>query len=95
MANQCFIVRKNGEKMRAQVHRLHQVHEGDRIVKDTSGGGGVGLPEERDPQAVWKDVYISELVTLETAREVYKVAIDPALRQIDWEETKRLRGHVA
>jgi N-methylhydantoinase B len=91
LANQCFIVRKNGDKMRAQVHRLHQVHEGDHIVKDTSGGGGVGPPEERDPQAVWKDVYIGELVTLETARDVYKVAIDAATRQIDWDRTKALR----
>lgn len=92
LANQCYIVRKNGERMRAQVHRLHQVHEGDRIVKDTSGGGGVGLPEERDPQEVWKDVYIREIVTIETAREVYKVMIDPATRQIDWDQTKALRA---
>jgi len=90
--NNCVIVRANGDRMQAKVHRLHQVHHGDHIVKDTSGGGGVGRAEERDPQAVWDDVYINEMVTLETAREVYKVAIDPATRKIDWEQTKTLRS---
>ena len=88
MANACVIVRSNGEKMQAKVHRLHQVHHGDHIIKDTSGGGGVGRPEERDPQAVWEDVYINEFITIETARDVYKVVIDLATREIDWAQTQ-------
>ena len=52
----------------------------------------MGRPEERDPQAVWDDVYINELVTLETAREVYMVVIDPQSRKIDWEKTQKLRA---
>jgi N-methylhydantoinase B/oxoprolinase/acetone carboxylase alpha subunit len=56
------------------------------------GGGGIGRPEERDPQAVWDDVYINEFVSLEAAREVYKVAIDPVTRQIDEDQTKALRA---
>jgi len=82
---------RNGERIRAKTHRLHQLKAGDHVVKDT-GGGGVGKPEERDPQAVWDDVYINELVTIEAAREVRKVAIDSATRKIDWEQTKTLRG---
>jgi len=89
--NRCYI-RRNGEMIQAKVHRLHQLKAGDHIIKDTSGGGGVGRPEERDPQAVWNDVYINELVTLETAREIYKVVIDPATRQIDWDQTRSLRA---
>ncbi len=91
LPNNCFIVRANGEKTRAKVHRLHKVYAGDHIVKDTSGGGGVGLPEERHPQAVWEDVYVNELVTIDAAREVYKVVIDPVTREIDWDRTKALR----
>src|SRR3990170_7733526 len=87
LPNSCSIVR-NGEKIRAKVHRLHQLKGGDHVVKDTGGGGGIGRPEERDPQAVWDDVYVNELVTIEGAREIYKVAIDPATRQIDWNQTK-------
>ena len=89
--NTCHILR-NGERIQAKVHRLHQLKPGDHIVKDSGGGGGVGRPEERDPQAVWGDVYINELVTLETAREIYKVVIDPATRQIDWDQTRSLRA---
>jgi hypothetical protein len=37
-------------------------------------------------------VYINELVSLEAAREVYKVIIDPATRKIDWQKTQALRG---
>ena len=92
--NICHIVR-NGERIRAKTHRLHQLKAGDHVVKDTGGGGGVGKPEERDPQAVWDDVYVNELVSLIAAREVYKVVIDPATRKIDWEQTKALRGAAA
>ncbi|MBI2183115.1 MAG: hydantoinase B/oxoprolinase family protein, partial [Deltaproteobacteria bacterium] len=92
--NICHIVR-NGERIRAKTHRLHQLKAGDHVVKDTGGGGGIGRPEERDPQAVWDDVYVNELVSLQAAREVYKVAIDPATRKIDLEQTKTLRRAAA
>ncbi|MFQ5656310.1 MAG: hypothetical protein ACE5G5_02120, partial [Candidatus Methylomirabilales bacterium] len=58
----------------------------------TGGGGGVGRPEERDPQAVWDDVYINELVTVQGAREIYKVVIDPETRRIDRDRTKSVRA---
>jgi len=86
---------KTGEKERAQVHRLHPVFAGDRVIKDTSGGGGVGRPEERDPQKVWEDVFLDEIVTIDYAREVFKVAIDPTTRQIDWDRTRSLRAAAA
>jgi N-methylhydantoinase B/oxoprolinase/acetone carboxylase alpha subunit len=70
---------------------LHQLKGGDHVIKDTGGGGGIGRPEERDPQAVWDDVYVNELVSLQAAREVYKVAIDSATKKIDWEQTRALR----
>ncbi|OGA44622.1 MAG: hypothetical protein A3G25_09510 [Betaproteobacteria bacterium RIFCSPLOWO2_12_FULL_63_13] len=92
MPNVCHIVHGNGEKVLAKVHRLHKVVRGDHVVKDTSGGGGVGPPEERDPMAVLEDVTINELVTIETARDVYRVVIDRATLRIDWEETNALRA---
>lgn len=92
LPNTCVIERASGERMVAKVHRLHKLHHGDHIIKDTSGGGGVGRPEERDPQAVLDDVFVHELVTLETARDVYKVAIDPSTRQVDKAETAKLRA---
>jgi N-methylhydantoinase B len=32
------------------------VYEGDRLVFETAGAGGVGDPLERDPEAVARDV---------------------------------------
>jgi len=94
LPNRCYILR-GGDKIPAKVHRLHQLKAGDHIVKDTGGGGGVGRPEERNPQAVWEDVYINELVTLEAAREIYGVVIDPATQQIDWNQTNARRAAAA
>ncbi len=88
--NVCYTVR-DGERLLTKAHRLHHVQQGDHVLKLTGGGGGVGLPHERDPQAVWDDVFLNELVSIEAARAVYKVAIDPQTRQVDWEATAELR----
>ncbi|MEM3927153.1 MAG: hypothetical protein QXU13_06215, partial [Desulfurococcaceae archaeon] len=74
--------------------------KGDLVSIRTSGGGGWGDPLDRDPMLVLQD-YINELITLETARDIYGVVIDPSRRTIDWEKTfelrkklRELRGHV-
>jgi len=55
------------------------------------GGAGVGNPTERDPREVRWDV-LNEYVTVEKARETYKVAIDPVTLQIDEDQTRKLRA---
>ena len=47
---------------------------GARVRLDLPGGGGVGDPRERDPQAVLRDV-VDGYVSLEAARDVYGVTI--------------------
>ena len=91
LPNECYIVR-DGERIQAKVHRVFRWRHGDHLLKLTGGGGGVGPPSERDPRAVWDDVYVNELVSLEAAREVYKVVIEPETREIDWEATRALRA---
>jgi N-methylhydantoinase B len=62
------------------------------FLKSRGGGGaGVGLPEERDCEAVRMDV-INELVSLKAARDIYKVALDPETLEIDKVETQKLRN---
>jgi N-methylhydantoinase B len=83
-------LRRSGEDIRVKPHRLVDVKEGDILIKHSSGGGGVGDPAERDPEMVREDVE-NELVSLQAARDVYKVVIDPATFKIDQAATKKLR----
>ena len=50
------------------------VYEGDRLVFETAGAGGVGDPLERDPEAVAKDVRWN-LVSPESAEREYGVVV--------------------
>jgi N-methylhydantoinase B len=53
----------------------HTLHPGDVVSLETPGGGGLGNPLERDPAMVLNDVR-NGYVTLQRAREVYRVVID-------------------
>ena len=54
----------------------------------TCGGGGYGPPEERDPERVLRDV-LEEKVSVERARDVYRVAVSG--RELDAAATAELR----
>jgi len=85
-----YIVRGQ-EKIRLKPHRLETVKSGDMVEKLSSGGGGVGNPSERDLELVREDVE-NELVSIEAARNVYKVAIDPVSLRVDEKATQALRA---
>src|SRR5690606_19710781 len=55
----------------------HWFEAGDMEVLLTAGGGGYGPPHERDPERVRADV-LNGYVSVEAAREHYRVVIDPA-----------------
>ncbi len=82
---------RGDERIRVKPHRMVEVKEGDIIIKQSSGGGGVGDPTERDPAMVLEDV-INELVSIKAAREIYKVDIDPKTQTINEDETSKLRA---
>ncbi len=82
---------RSGDKVtKVRTHRMIEVKTGEILGKVSGGGGGVGNPFERDPDAVLKDV-INEFVTLGAARETYGVAIDVDSMTIDLEATRALR----
>ncbi len=54
----------------------------------SGGGAGVGRPEERDPEAVRMDVK-NELVSLEMAKNKYKIVLKPDTLEIDYEAPER------
>jgi N-methylhydantoinase B len=68
-----------------------QLKPGDVVRVESCGGGGYGPSAERDPQRVLRDVHEGK-VSLERAREVYRVAIDPETWTVDEAETEKLRS---
>jgi N-methylhydantoinase B len=84
-------VKRGDEVTPARTHRMVQVATGEVLGKLSGGGGGVGDPAERDPEKVLADV-INEYVSVDAARETYRVAIDLETRSIDWQQTKVLRS---
>jgi N-methylhydantoinase B len=70
-----------------------RVAKGDRLVSMTPGGGGWGPAYERPPEAVRRDV-LEELISPETARNVYGVVLNADL-SLDREGTEMLRRSMA
>jgi len=73
----------------------HTLHPGDVVSLETPGGGGLGNPLERDPARVLNDVR-NGYVTLQKARDVYRVAIDSVDGDFALNEaqTRELRSQV-
>ncbi len=69
------------------------VYEGDRLVFETAGAGGVGDALERDPEAVAKDVRWS-LITLEAAESEYGVVLGED-GSVDAAATESRRAEIA
>ena len=68
-----------------------QLKESDVVSYRTCGGGGYGPPEDRDPSDVLWDVRNGK-VSLERARQVYRVAVDADSLTVDLEATAGLRS---
>jgi N-methylhydantoinase B len=83
-------VRRGDELIRVKPHRMQMLEQGDEVIKLSSGGAGIGEPTDREPEEVCRDV-ANEFITIEAARRIYGVAIDPATLTIDFEATAELR----
>lgn len=69
----------------------HRLARGDVFVLATSGGGGLGDPRERPPEAVLADV-IEGLLSPERALSDYGVALKPGEEGVDAEATRLQRS---
>jgi len=94
------LVRRSGESVELPSKvRDVPVFEGDRLVFETAGAGGVGDPLSRDPEAVAKDVRWN-LVSREAADKEYGVVlkddgtVDPAATEARREELRKSRGEL-
>jgi N-methylhydantoinase B len=69
-----YVLLRGGEETRLGSKVTVELEAGDVISVRTCGGGGYGPPEEREPAAVLRDVRAGK-VSVERARDVYRVAI--------------------
>ncbi|MCC6222972.1 MAG: hydantoinase B/oxoprolinase family protein [Thermoleophilia bacterium] len=86
-----YLQREDGELVRAKPHRLVEFMETDTYIKLSSGGGGVGDPRERPVEKVVEDVR-NGYSSVQAARLIYKVVLDPETLAVDEAETARLRS---
>jgi N-methylhydantoinase B len=70
---------------------MKRLERGDAITIRAGGGGGFGLPEERDPFAVANDVR-QGYVSFEVARDTYGVVLDPRTLAVDAAATEQRRA---
>ena len=63
--------------------------KGDIIKIHTTGSGGFGSPEKRDPELVLDD-YMNKKISSSAAKNIYKVMIKN--NQIDYKKTNLLRA---
>lgn len=89
--NRTFIKRGDEKVYVKNSHVPNRIKTGESILSLGSGGAGVGLPDERDPEAVRLDIK-NELVSLRTACEIYKVIVNPDTLEVDYQATKSLRA---
>ncbi len=67
---------------------------GQSVTLELPGGGGFYPPETRNPEMVREDV-IDGLVSIEQAKEVYRVVLDPNSFEIDADATESLRSNAS
>lgn len=95
-------IRRKGKEEREWLGTIFSdvpIAAGDLFSRPTAGGGGLGDPLERDPEAVMRDVE-DDYVSVERAKKDYGVVLkvvdkDLAAYEIDWDATKSERGSIA
>jgi N-methylhydantoinase B len=87
----CIITSRDGAiKNLPSLKMTLPVAKYDVMKTITPGGGGWGNQLERDPQKVQWDV-LEEFISVERAREVYGVVINPDNFEVNIQETEKKR----
>lgn len=74
-----------------ETNAFYTLHRGDVFEVMCSGGGGFGDPYRREAELVVRDVR-DGVVSVDAARDLYGVAVDPTTFVLDESETARLRA---
>lgn len=87
---EAWIVSPNGKTRILRTMSNEPVFPGEICYTKCSGGGGWGNPLNRDIKRVQDDA-MDGLISIERARDVYGVIIDPNTFEVQQEATERLR----
>jgi N-methylhydantoinase B len=88
-ANALGIIRK-GEDVRLRCNDVQYLQPGDLIWTKSGGGGGFGDPLDREIEKVRWDA-LNEYISIERAKNVYGVVIEPKTFEVDDKTTTELR----
>jgi N-methylhydantoinase B len=88
--NNHIVLNPGTERETVQGGSYNQLAAGDVLVNNTGGGGGYGIPFERDPARVAGDVR-NGFVSLSAAETEYGVVVDPVTFAVDDIATVRRR----
>lgn len=84
-----IFTRANGEEEEGG-GALYVLKMGEKLACYCQGGCGVGDPLDREVESVKKDV-LNDIVSPESAREIYGVVLNPKTLEIDKAASKKLR----
>jgi N-methylhydantoinase B len=88
-----WIESPNGEKRVLRTMVNEPIYPGEICYTKSPGGGGWGDPLDRDVRRV-KDDVIDGIVSIEAARDLYGVVMDPKTYELQIEATERLRKEI-
>jgi len=83
-------IERKGKRIPYRTIDLTYLEPGDILISYSGGGGGVGDPLDREIEKVRWDA-LNEYISLQAAKEVYGVVIDPKTFEVDKEVTTELR----
>lgn len=81
---------RGGKSVQLRCNEVQYLEPGDVVTTKSGGGGGVGNPLDREVEKVLWDV-LNEYVSLEAAKKIYGVVIDPQTFEVDQNATRKLR----
>jgi N-methylhydantoinase B len=83
-------IERKGKRIPFRTFDLQYLEPGDILISNSGGGGGVGDPLDREVEKVRWDA-LNEYISIQAARDVYGVVIDPKTFEVDDEATAELR----
>jgi N-methylhydantoinase B len=84
-------IERKGKRTPFRTFDLTYLEPGDTLVSYSGGGGGVGDPLDREVEKVRWDA-LNEYISIQAARDVYGVVMDPKTFEVDDDATKALRA---